>query len=56
MFELLRIVLIYPWSLLRPQHELAMEVLALRHQITVLKRRTHRPKLHLEIQSAAWAT
>jgi len=45
MFELLRMVLIYPWSLLRPQHELAMEVLALRHQITVLKRQTSRPKL-----------
>src|ERR1035437_10469654 len=45
MFELLRMVLIYHWSLLRPQHELAMEVLALRHQITVLKRQTPRPKL-----------
>ena len=45
MFEFLRMVLIYPLSLLRPQHELAMEILALRHQITVLKRRTHRPKL-----------
>jgi len=28
----LGMVLIYPWSLLRPQHELAMESLALRHQ------------------------
>src|SRR5262245_29461055 len=45
MFEVLRMVLIYPWSLMRPQHELAMQVLALRHQITVLKRRTPRPKL-----------
>src|SRR6266851_1131163 len=45
MFEFLRMVLIYPLSLLRPQHELAMEILALRHQITVLKRRTPRPKL-----------
>src|SRR5258707_5877582 len=45
MFEFLRMVLIYPLSLLRPQHELAMEILALRHQITVLKRRRHRPKL-----------
>jgi hypothetical protein len=46
-FEFFRIVLPYRWSLLGPQHELAMEVLALRHQITVLKRRTHKPKLHL---------
>jgi len=45
MFEFLRVVLMYPISLLRPQHELAMEILALRHQITVLKRRRHRPKL-----------
>ena len=47
MFEILWTILIYPRSRLRSQHELAMEVLALRHQITVLKRRTHRPKLHL---------
>ena len=40
MFEFLWTVLIYPRSLLRSQHELAMEVLALRHQITVLKRVT----------------
>ena len=45
MFEFLRMVLIYPLSLLRPQHELAMEILALRHQIMVLKRRRHGPKL-----------
>jgi hypothetical protein len=45
MFEILWTVLIYPRSLLRSQHELAVEVLALRHQITVLNRRTHRPKL-----------
>src|ERR1035438_4054921 len=46
MFELLRMVLIYPWSLLRPRHELALEVLALRHQIMVLKRQMPMPKLH----------
>ena len=46
MFEFLRIVLIYPWSLLRRRHELAMEALALRHQIMVLKRQTPRPRLH----------
>jgi transposase InsO family protein len=45
MFEILWTVLIYPRSLFRSQHELAMEVLALRHQIMVLKRRAHRPKL-----------
>jgi hypothetical protein len=45
MFEFLRMVLIYPSSVFRPQHELAMEVLALRHQVLMLKRRTHRPKL-----------
>jgi putative transposase len=45
MFEILWMVLIYPMSFFRRQHELALEVLALRHQITVLKRQTHRPKL-----------
>jgi putative transposase len=45
MFEFLRMVLIYPLSFLRPQQELAMEILALRHQIMVLKRRRHVPKL-----------
>jgi transposase InsO family protein len=45
MFEMLRLVLIYSFSVIRSQHELAMEVLALRHQITVLKRQKSRPKL-----------
>jgi putative transposase len=45
MFKLLRIMLIYPWSWLRRRHELALEVLALRHQIIVLKRHRPRPKL-----------
>ena len=45
MFEILRIVLVYPMSLLRPRHELAMEVLSLRHQIGVLKRQAHRPTI-----------
>src|ERR1039457_6581654 len=45
MFEFLLMVLIYPLSLLRAHHERAMENLALRHQIMVLKRRTQRPKL-----------
>jgi len=46
MFEILWTVLIYPRFLLRSQHELAMEVLALRHQITVLKRQMHNRVLH----------
>jgi putative transposase len=45
MFEFFRMVLIYPWSLLRPRHELALEILALRHQIIVLKRPMAKPKL-----------
>ena len=45
MFEILWMVLSYPMSFFRPRQELALEVLALRHQITVLKRQTHRPKL-----------
>jgi len=35
----------YSFSWLRPKHELALEILALRHQISVLKRQTHKPKL-----------
>jgi len=45
MFEILWMVSIYPMSFFRPRHEPAPEVLALRHQITVLKRQTHRPNL-----------
>src|ERR1039458_5176824 len=45
MFEFLRMVLFHPQSLLRPRHELALEVLALRHQIIVLKRQMPKPKL-----------
>ena len=44
MFSILQIVLSYPFSLLRPRHNLAMEVLALRHQVVVLKRQTRKPK------------
>jgi putative transposase len=32
-------------SWLRPTHHLALDVLALRHQLTILKRQTHKPKL-----------
>ncbi len=45
MFEILWIILIYVRSLLRSQHELALEALTLRHQIMVLKRRRPRPNL-----------
>jgi len=45
MFVIVAALLRYPLSWLRPKHQLALEVLALRHQITVLKRQTHKPKL-----------
>src|SRR6266568_9122468 len=45
MLAILWIVLTYPFSFLRPQHDLALEVLALRHQLMVLKRQTSRPML-----------
>ena len=39
------IILTYPFSIFRRRHHLALEVLALRHQLMVLKRQTHRPRL-----------
>lgn len=45
MFAIVSVLLSYPSSWLRPKHQLALEVLALRHQITVLKRQTRRPRL-----------
>jgi len=45
MFAIVAALLRYPLSWLRPKHQLALEILALRHQITVLKRQTHKPKL-----------
>jgi len=36
----------YPWAWFRSKHQLALEVLALRHQIGVLKRQGRRPILH----------
>lgn len=42
---MLWIVLTYPFSFFRPRHDLALEVLALRHQLMVLKRQAGRPKL-----------
>ena len=47
MFAIVAVLLRYPLSWLRPKHELALEILALRHQITVLTRQTHKPKLRL---------
>ena len=46
MLAILWIVLTYPWSFCRPRHDLAQEVLALRHQLVVLQRQAPRPKLH----------
>ncbi len=39
------IVLRCPFTMFRRRHELAMEVLALRHQLMLLQRQTRRPKL-----------
>ena len=46
MLATLWIVLTYPLSFFRRWHDLALEVLALRHQLLVLKRQTRRPRLH----------
>src|SRR6266542_1623915 len=45
MLAMLWIVLTYLFSFFRPRHDLALEVLALRHQLMVLKRQSGRPKL-----------
>src|SRR6266542_802277 len=45
MLAILWIVLTYPFSFFRPRQDLALEVLALRHQLMVLKRQPGRPKL-----------
>ena len=46
MLAILWIVLTYPLSFFRRRHDLALEVLALRHQVMVLQRQTRKPKLH----------
>ena len=43
MLAILWIVATYPFSFLRPRHDLALEVLALRHQLLVLKRQAASP-------------
>ena len=45
MLEILWTVLAYPVALLRTRNQLALQALALRHQITVLNRQSRRPKL-----------
>ena len=45
MLATLWIILTYPFSIFRRRHDLALEVLALRHQLMVLKRQTRRPRL-----------
>ena len=45
MFGIVSALLRYLLSWLHGKHELGLENLALRHQITVLKRQTHRPSL-----------
>ena len=45
MWAMLWIVLTYPFSFFRPRHDLALEILALRHQLMVLKRQAGKPKL-----------
>jgi len=47
-------VLTYPYALLRRKHQFALEVLALRHQMTVLQRQRRRPKLRCW-DRALWA-
>ena len=46
MFSVVSALLGYPLAWFRSKHQLALEVLALRHQIGVLKRQGHRPILH----------
>lgn len=46
MLAVLRMVLTYPLLCFGSRHDLALEVLALRHQLMVLQRQTPRPKLH----------
>ena len=45
MLAVLWIILTYATSIFRRQHDLALEILALRHQLMVLKRQTRRPRL-----------
>jgi transposase InsO family protein len=47
MFALVSALWAYTSSCFHSKHELALEVMALRHQIAILKRRTRKPKLRL---------
>jgi putative transposase len=54
MWAILWIVLTYPLSFCRPRHDLALEILALRHQLMVLQRQAPRPKLHRSDRYLWW--
>src|SRR5882757_6403045 len=45
MFVIVSVLLSHLSSFFRPKHQLALEVLALRHQLIVLNRQTRRPRL-----------
>jgi len=45
MFAIISVLLRYPLSWLRPKQQLALENLALRHQIAVLNRQAPKPRL-----------
>src|ERR1039458_9280106 len=45
MFAIISALLRYLLSCLRPKHEIALENLALRHQIALLNRSAHKPRL-----------
>ena len=44
MFAIVSPLLRYPWSCLRPKHEMTLENVALRHQIAVLNRLADKPR------------
>jgi len=46
MLSLITAVFTWLQSFVRSRHDLGLEIVALRHQLIVLKRRTKRPRLH----------
>ena len=52
MLAMLWIVLTYPFSFFRPRHDLALEVLALRHQLMVLQRQAPTRNPHAVVTEA----